>query len=80
MPNTSANEVPRLKLGQGRKGPEPSGCFNTGVAPVILRSRLADRYRVGRELDVEEAGKVLWRRWITSAKGGTHANTTTRQD
>jgi len=46
-----------LKLGHYFKGQEPTGCFNTGIAPVIARSRQAKKYTgkeyiVGRDLDV----------------------------
>ena len=30
--------VPTLRKGKGLKGPEPYGCFNTGVAPVIMHT------------------------------------------
>ena len=46
--------IPRLTLGRGLKGPEPFGCYNTGVAPVILRSRASGRYLVGPEIAVDE--------------------------
>lgn len=46
-----------LQDGHYIKGPEPRGCYNTGVAPVIARSKLARRYIgtqyiVGRDNDV----------------------------
>ena len=46
-----------LKLGRYLKGQEPLGCFNTGIAAVIARSRQAKKYTgkeyiVGRDLDV----------------------------
>ena len=46
--------VPRLKKGQGLKGPEYFGCFNTGVAPTIIRS-LTGKYGVGPELACHDA-------------------------
>ena len=42
-------QVPRLKQGQGYKGPEFFGCFNTGVAPSIFHSHTG-KYVVGPEL------------------------------
>ena len=42
--------IPRLTKGRGMKGPEPFGCFNTGHAPVIIRSRASGKYIVGPEL------------------------------
>jgi hypothetical protein len=47
--------VPRLTKGRGVKGPEPFGCFNTGHAPVILRSGASGKYIVGPELAVDAA-------------------------
>ncbi|KKN29591.1 hypothetical protein LCGC14_0842590 [marine sediment metagenome] len=46
-----------LKLGHYFKGAEPTGCYNTGIAPVIARSKQALKYTgkayiVGRDLDV----------------------------
>lgn len=45
--------IPRLTKGRGVKGPEPFGCFNTGHAPVIMRSRASGKYLVGPELAVD---------------------------
>ena len=48
--------VPRLKPGWMFKGPEFTGCFNTGKRPVIFRlgSEGYDyKYIVGPQLDVE---------------------------
>lgn len=50
MVYTCSMNIPRLKPGQGIKGPEFYGCSNTGLAPSLLRSRLAGRYLVGPEL------------------------------
>ena len=41
----------KLKLGKYVKGQEPYGCFNTGVAPIIARSKLAKQY-IGKEYAV----------------------------
>jgi len=46
-------KVPRLTKGKGMKGPEPYGCFNTGMATVILRSRATGKYLVGPEIEVD---------------------------
>lgn len=56
---TKTIKVPRLKPGQGVKGPEPMGCFNTGAAPVIYRSKLTDGYIVGPQMAVEDARRVM---------------------
>ncbi len=50
-----------VKMGHYITGPEPLGCFNTGVAPTIGRSSLAKKYIgkeyvVGKELDVDRLG------------------------
>ena len=52
-------KVPRLSKGKGIKGPEPFGCFNTGVAPVIMRSKVNGKYLVGLENDVYDARQKL---------------------
>ena len=46
-----------LAPGSYIKGPEPNGCFNTGVAPVIAHSKRAEKYLgkayiVGRDMDI----------------------------
>jgi len=46
-----------LLLGHYLKGNEPIGCFNSGVAPCIARSKQAKKYLdkeyvVGRDIDV----------------------------
>lgn len=67
-----ARSVPRLKPGQGFKGPEPVGCFNTGTAPCIFRSKIDGvGYLVGPEICIQDArdafcffnmkGKRTWR-------------------
>lgn len=51
----------RLRLGQGVKGPESYGCYNTGLATVIFKSRLLKLYKdtarfaVGPELYIADA-------------------------
>ena len=47
----------KLEIGHYLKGNEPLGCFNTGMVPVIARSKQSKRYTgkeylVGRDLDV----------------------------
>jgi hypothetical protein len=44
-------DVPRLKPGQGVKGCEPYGCFNTGIAWTLFRSPATKEYLVVRDLD-----------------------------
>ena len=34
----------RLGWGKGFRGPDYPGCINSGAAPAMLKSRLADRY------------------------------------
>jgi len=54
--------VPRLAKGQGYKGPEFFGCFNTGLAPAIFYSR-SGKYVVGPEIpcrDAMRAGMTLF--------------------
>jgi hypothetical protein len=46
--------VPRLKAGQGYKGPDYYNCFNTGTAPCIFHSR-QECYLVGPEMRVRDA-------------------------
>lgn len=46
--------VPRLTKGKGVRGPEFYGCCNTGLAPVIVHSKVAGRYLVGPELYASE--------------------------
>ena len=46
--------VPRLKKGQGLKGPEYFGCYNTGTAPTIFHS-LTGKWIVGPELACRDA-------------------------
>ena len=46
----------KLPLGKGYKGAEPTGCFNTGAAAVIMHSKIAKQYlgkpyAVGKEMD-----------------------------
>lgn len=55
MRSTGDIIIPRLTKGKGVKGPEPFGCYNTGAAPVILRSRASGRYLVGLEIAVDAA-------------------------
>ncbi len=48
----------RLPIGKGEKGAEPIGCFNTGVAAVIIHSRSAQKYldkpyAVGKAMDAQ---------------------------
>jgi hypothetical protein len=45
--------------GAGVRGPEPYGCYNSGFAPVIRRSKLTGRYIVGFQLDTEFAVKDI---------------------
>ena len=51
-------DVPRLRKGQGVKGPEFYGCFNSGLAPVLMRAQTGedgpDIYVVGPPLRAEE--------------------------
>lgn len=47
-------QVPRLKQGQGYKGPEFYGCMNTGMAPAVFHSR-SGKYVVGPELRCRDA-------------------------
>lgn len=49
-----AIQVPRLAKGQGYKGPEHYGCFNTGMASCIFHSRTG-RYVVGPEIPCRDA-------------------------
>lgn len=46
----STYQVPRLTKGKGIRGPDFYGCCNTGMAPVIVHSKVAGRYLVGPEL------------------------------
>ena len=50
--------IPRLRKGQGIKGPEPVGCFNTGTAPVLFHTILG-RWLVGPELAVDGARRAI---------------------
>jgi hypothetical protein len=62
MSNATAGiTVPKLAKGQGYKGPEFYGCFNTGMAPSIFHSRTG-KYVVGAEIpcrDAMRAGSCL---------------------
>lgn len=55
----NTTQLPRLNRGTGVRGPEPYGCFNSGFAPVIRRSKLTGRYIVGFQLDTEFAIKDI---------------------
>lgn len=50
----SEMKIPRLKKGQGIKGPDFYNCSNTGLAPALIFSKVAGRYLVGPELFVTE--------------------------
>jgi len=53
----------RFTPGKGLRGPEPFGCMNTGVAPVIMRSKATGKFLVGPELEVYEArNRILFDR------------------
>jgi hypothetical protein len=74
--STKIPEVPRLTKGRGFRGPDFYGCFNTGSAPCIRRSRFTGKYVVGAEMNTdmalsdprilsnrrkfEVAGRVVW--------------------
>ncbi len=49
--------VPRLAKGQGYKGLEFYGCFNTGMAPAIFHSRTG-KYVVGPEIPCRDAMRI----------------------
>jgi len=53
-----SNAIGRLNKGEGLKGPEPLGCFNTGVAPMLWRANTGD-YLVGADNDVYEIRQRL---------------------
>lgn len=53
--STKEIKVPRLPKGRGYRGPDFYGCFNTGTAPCIRRSRRTGKYIVGAESNTEMA-------------------------
>lgn len=53
--STSIPKVPRLPKGRGFRGPDFYGCFNTGSAPCIRRSRFTGKYVVGAEMNTDMA-------------------------
>jgi len=61
MKNMKKAQIPRLKPGQGVKGNEPYGCFNTGFAWVLHRSVCTDEYLVARQIDMDHfRNKILF--------------------
>jgi hypothetical protein len=52
--NAAAVVVPTLRKGKLVRGPEPwIGCYNTGHAPTILRSRWDGLFYVGEEIAID---------------------------
>lgn len=59
-PRAAELKLPRLsKPGKCFRGPEPAGCFNTGMRPRIVR--MFEGYYVGYEVEIEPLERDRWR-------------------